>query len=328
VNAVIANDSYQTTHLVAVTNTQASTDFPGTSNVTVTVLPSTTPVTGLGNVLNAKVWPVDSAAACTATADPAADAVSGAWAAGVTSAPVAIERQQVAYFCVRGYPNGSSSSIAGDQNRQNVASLLGAPSGTWAFTPTFRADLVLGSFTASGSSTPPAIVTTVIHPFTLVPNPNSYQQVKPQNGPATKLCFDVNGGVGAAVGTTVSTYPCHTIGTDVGLGNQAITMQQVAGTTAVQLRARMTVPTNGYLAAASANAAAGVVIASSNSTDLKQLWIPQLVSGTGGDLLQLVNAASGLCINAPATSGPLTMLPCANVTAEQTYWYPVALPFP
>ncbi|WP_426519029.1 RICIN domain-containing protein [Diaminobutyricibacter sp. McL0618] len=327
-NSTISNENYQTTHLVTVTNTQTSTDFTGTSSVTLTVLPSTTPVSGLGAALNAAVWQVGTTAACTASADPAANAVSGAWAAGVTSAPVAMARQQVAYFCVRGYPIGSSASASGDQNRQNVASLLGAPSGTSSFTPTFRADITLGSFTAAGSSTPPAIVTSVIYPFTLVPNPNTYAQVRPQNGPATKLCFDIFGGVGAPVGTRVDTFTCHTIGTDVTLGNQAISMQRVAGSNSVQLRARMTSPANGYLAATGVNAGAGVVVVAPNSADPRQLWIPQLVSSTGGDLLQLVNAASGLCINAPATAGTLTISPCANVTSEQTYWYPVALPFP
>ena len=79
VSTVMTNNLYQTTYLVSVTNTQTSTTFAGTSNVTLSALPASTPVTDLGAALTAVIWPVASAAACTTAANPTPGAVSGPW---------------------------------------------------------------------------------------------------------------------------------------------------------------------------------------------------------------------------------------------------------
>ena len=330
VSSVMTNDLYQTTYLVSVTNTQVSTTFDGTSDVTLTAFPATTPVTGLGTLLSAAVWQVASAAACTTTTDPAAGAVSGAWASSVTSAAVALAPRATALFCVRGYPTGGSSSSANSgQNRQTLASALGSTSGTTSFTPAFRADITLDDLQGQATAASDAITTSLIYPFTVLSNVTTYYQVKPQNflSPAA-LCLDLRGGVGVGSGSPIDTFTCHNIGTDVTLGNQAISMLPASGLNAVQLRVRTTASNNGFLTASGTGIGAGVVVNTSNTSNLQQLWIPQQVSSAGGSLLQLVNAASGLCLTAPATPGVVSLQTCASDAAMQTYWYPVALPFP
>ncbi|KQR51988.1 hypothetical protein ASF88_10370 [Leifsonia sp. Leaf336] len=330
VSAVMTNDLYQTTYLVSVTNAQSSTTFAGTSDVTLTALPDSTPATGLGTLLTAVVWPVASAAACTTATDPVPGAVSGAWASGVTSAAVALAPQATALFCVRGYPTGGSSSSANSgQNRQTLASALGSTSGTTSFTPAFRADIALDDLQAQATATPEPITTSLIYPFTVLSNVTTYYQVKPQNilSPAA-LCLDLRGGVGAGTGSPIDTFTCHNIGTDVSLGNQAISMLPVSGLNAIQLRVRTTATNNGFVTASTTGVGSGVVVNTSNTSNLQQLWIPQSVSNSGGSLLQLVNAATGLCLTAPATAGVVALQTCASDAAMQTYWYPVALPFP
>lgn len=330
VGTVMTNDLYQTTYLVSVLNNQDSTTFAGTSDVTVTALPATTPATGLGALLNASIWPVTTAAACTTTSNPQPGAVSGAWANGVTSAAVALAPRATTLFCVRGYPTGGSSSSANTgQNRQNLASALGSTSGSVGFAPAFRADIALGDLRGQATATSTAITTSLIYPFTVLSNVNTYYQVKPQNilSPAA-LCLDLRGGVGAGAGAPIDTFTCHNIGTDVTLGNQAISMIPVSGTNAIQLRVRTTATNSGFLASSTTNAGSGVVIATSNAANPQQLWIPQQTSSVGGSLLQLVNASSGLCLTAPAAAGAVTMQPCTTSTAMRTYWYTVGLPFP
>lgn len=163
----------------------------------------------------------------------------------------------------------------------------------------------------------------------MLSNVTTYYQAKPQNilSPAV-LCLDLRGGVGVGAGAPIDTFTCHNIGTDVSLGNQAISMLPVSGVNAMQLRVRTTATNNGFLTASSTGIGAGVVVNASNTSNLQQLWIPQQVSSAGGSLLQLVNASSGLCLTAPATAGVVTLQTCASDVAMQTYWYSVALPFP
>ncbi len=236
VSTVMTNNLYQTTYLVSVTNTQTSTTFAGTSNVTLSALPASTPVTDLGAALTAVIWPVASAAACTTAANPTPGAVSGPWSGGVTSGAVALAPQASALFCVRGHPTGGSSSSANSgQNRQTLASALGSPSGSTSFAPAFRADITLGDLTGQATGTSDPITTSQIYPFTVLSDLTTYYQVKPQNilSPAA-LCLDLRGGVVVGIGAPVDTFTCHDIGTDVSLGNQAVSMLPVAGMNAVQ----------------------------------------------------------------------------------------------
>ncbi len=330
VSTVMTNNLYQTTYLVSVTNTQTSTTFAGTSNVTLSALPASTPVTDLGAALTAVIWPVASAAACTTAANPTPGAVSGPWSGGVTSGAVALAPQASALFCVRGHPTGGSSSSANSgQNRQTLASALGSPSGSTSFAPAFRADITLGDLTGQATGTSDPITTSQIYPFTVLSDLTTYYQVKPQNilSPAA-LCLDLRGGVVVGIGAPVDTFTCHDIGTDVSLGNQAVSMLPVAGMNAVQLRVRTTASNNGFLGTNGIGAGGNVNNNASNTSSLQQLWIPQQVSSDGGPLLQLVNAASGLCVTAPAAAGTTTVQACTGTAAAQTYWYPVGLPFP
>lgn len=331
ISTVMTNDLFQTTYLVSVTNTQTSTTFAGPSNVTLTALPASGPATGLGALLSAMVWPVASAAACTTANNPAPGAVSGVWSDGVTSSVVALAPQATALFCVRGYPTGGTSQSANGsaQNRQNLASTLGSASGTMTFTPAFRADITLDDLAGRATATADPISTSLIYPYSPLSNLSTYYQVKPQNilSPAA-LCLDLRGGVGVGTGAPIDTFTCHNIGTDTSLGNQAISMLPVSGVSALQLRARTTAANNGYLTASSTSAGASVIVNASNTSNLQQLWIPQLVSSSGGSLLQLVNAATGFCLTAPSPAGSVGMQPCTSSGAVQTYWYPVGLPFP
>ncbi|MBO1740155.1 RICIN domain-containing protein [Leifsonia sp. TF02-11] len=321
VSTVMTNSLYQTTYLVNVTNTQASTTFTGPSNVTLTALPAT----DLGTALAAAIWPVASAADCTNAGNPAPGAVSGEWSSGVTSAAVALAPQASALFCVRGYPTGGSSSSANSgQRRENVAAALGSTSGATSFTPSFRADIALANLGGQATEPSDPITTSLIYPFYTLSNLNTYYQVKPQNilSPAA-LCIGVSG-VGVGTGSVIFTAACSNIGTNVNLGNQAIAMIPVSGMNAIQLRIRTTAANNGFIASAGSN----VVITTSNPANTQQLWIPQLVSTTGGARLQLVNAGSGLCLTALTAGSNVTTRECASDGAMQTYWYPVALPFP
>lgn len=328
VSTVMTNDLYQTTYLVSVTNVQTSTTFAGTSDVTLTTLPASTPATGLGTLLTAVIWPVSSAASCTTAAVRQPGAAAGDWSSGVTSTAVALAPQATALFCVRGYPTGGTASSANSgQSRESLAAALGSASGTMTFTPAFRADITLGDLQGQATATSDAITTSLIYPFTLLSNLSTYYQVKPQNiTPA--VCLDLRGGVGGGTGAPIDTFTCHNIGTDVTLGNQAISMLPVSGLNAVQLRVRTTNTNNGFLTASNTNIGAGVAIGASNTANLQQLWIPQEVSNAGGSLLQLVNASSGLCLTAPNPPSVVSMQTCASDSAMQTYWYPVGLPFP
>ncbi|WP_295127455.1 hypothetical protein [uncultured Leifsonia sp.] len=330
VSTVMTNDLYQTTYLVNVTNNQASATFAGSSNVTLSAFSASTPATGLGALLSAVIWPVASAAACTTASNPVPGAVAGAWSDGVTSRAVAVAPGASALFCVRGMPTGGSSSATNSgQSRQNLAAALGSPSGTMSFTPSFRAEIALGNVTDQATADSDPITTSLIYPFRPLTNLTTYYQVKPQNilTPAA-LCLDLRGGVGATAGSGMGTYACHDIGTDVSLGNQAIAMLPINGASAVQLRVRTTASNNGYLTAGGTSPGGSVTVNGSFPTLAQQQWIPQEVSNAGGSRLQLVNAVSGLCLTAPASADLVTMQPCASDAAMQTYWYPVALPFP
>jgi hypothetical protein len=330
VSTVMTNDLYQTTYLVSVTNTQASTTFAGASNVTLTALPASTPATGLGTALTAVVWRVVTTGACTTAANPVPGAVSGPWSDGVTSAAVTLAPQATALFCVRSHPTGGTSSSANSgQNRQTVAAALGSPLGTTSFAPAFRADITVGNVHGQATSAADPITTSQIYPFTVLSDLTTYYQVEPQNilSPAA-LCLDLRGGVDVPVTAVIDTATCHDIGTDVSLGNQAISMLPVAGMNAVQLRVRTTTSIRGFVGTNGSAAGSALNNSFSNTSSLQQLWIPQLVSDDGGPLLQLVNSASGLCATAPAAAGAVTTQACTGTAATQTYWSPVGLPFP
>lgn len=326
-SAGVRNQVFQTTQRVSVTNTQASTTFTGTSNVRITARPSASPAPALSTLMNVTIWPVATAAACATTSAPPAGSPTGLWSTGVTSAEVAVTRNQVAIFCVRGSAVGAPNQpAAANQNRPAVASALATSTGASTFTPAYDATLTLGAFTAGATRTSTAIATQFIFPFQTV-SATSYFQVRPQN--ATTLCLDVNGGTTSPVGSRLDAFGCHTQTTDPAFGNQFIRMIAIPGSNAVSLKARMNPATNGYLQATSNASGSGVTVQNASTSNTLQQWMPQRTNGTATPAqYQLVNASSGLCLTAPASAGATTMTACTGATNQRFTWTAVGVAFP
>ncbi|MDN3496775.1 hypothetical protein QL996_12610 [Planococcus sp. APC 4015] len=326
--ATVRNQSFQTTQYVTATNTQSSTTFTGTSNVTITARPSVvSPAPALSTVMDVTIWPVATSASCTAAATPPAGSPTGVWSTGVTSAPVALTRSQVAGFCVRGFPTGApNASSTVPQNRAAVASALATASGIQSFTPTYVATLTLGSFTATTSGNSTAIGTQYMFPVQTT-STTTYSQVRALN--STARCLSITGGLSAAVGSAVATATCQGATSSIANGYQFIRMVPIAGTTAVSLKARLNPATNGYFQATSDLTNSAVTVQNLDTANLLQQWIPQRTNGTTNPAqYQLVNASSGLCLTAPGSAGVTTLTTCGGTTSQRFTWTAVGVTFP
>jgi hypothetical protein len=314
----VANEDYQTTHVATVQNNLvAGSTFTGTSNATLTVNPMAN--TGLASMMSVSVWPVASAAGCTAASSPAAGAVSAPWTTGLTAtAPVGPNTS--AYFCIRGYPTNStplpaSAATAAAQNRSNVAAQLGSASAL-SFTPTYSARLDRGNFSATAVSGPISAISAFrMFPFAQLTPGTIYVGVPVLEDGVTGLCFNIAGGGNTSPpGTDLIVYTCSALA--VTPRNERFTHIPVPGTSSFQIRVDSTDSTYGFLEAT----ADGTVVESQvgDASNLRQRWIGQLLANGSR---QLVNAATGYCLFAPSTNGgAVTTQPCNNIRGEASDW--------
>jgi hypothetical protein len=318
----ITNDAYQTTFLVQVTNDQpVSSTYAGTSDVTVTTDPASG--TGLGSLVSVAIWPVAAAEDCTAASEPASGYRSAEWSAGLTSAPVAVLPNASASFCVRGYPTGSTpspSAPAAAQNRVIVAAALGSASGTQIFSPSYTATLSRGNFTAQAASRgATAIATSLIYTYSPVDD-GVWSLARPLVPADT--CWNIEaGGTTSQAGLDLIAYSATTCVTSSTVGpNERFVMIPVPGTSSFQIRADSTVATWGFL---EADAAGTLVEAQSGNVDeLRQIWIGQATNSGR----QFVNAATGLCLQAPATAGStFSTAPCTTDGRFRSSWFPATV---
>lgn len=326
-DATITNDDYQTTHVIEATNNQPATSpYTGTSEMTVTANPVA--ATGLGAGMSVAIWPVAAAANCTDTSEPVAGFRSAAWTAGLTSDPVAVLPEASAFFCVRGFPTASTpspSAPAEVQNRVIATSALSVPfdvsaDGSQSFTPTYTATVQRGNFTAQAATIgPTTISTSTIYNTLRFANNGSPGNVSRPLSP-TGTCWSVSGGgdtspPGAAL--VASTGSCATVLT-VNRNERFIFIPVPTITTATRIRADSTVAANGFL---EANADGTLVEAQTdNVNQLRQLWLPQQTAS--GSQRQYVNAATGLCAQAPAAAnGTFTTAPCTTDNRFRSNWF-------
>jgi hypothetical protein len=327
-DSVITNDDYQTTHMIQVTNTQpAPSGSAATSDLTVIV--NSVPNSGLGALMSVALWPVASPGDCADSSVPAPGYQSAVWTAGLTSSPVATPPGASAFFCVRGYPTGgtpSPSAPAAEQNRMYLATQLGIPvassaSGSQSFNPTYAGASRRGNFAQqSGASGQTTISTSLIFASFRFLNNGSPGLIGQPLDP-TGTCWNISaGGDTSAPGSNLIAWPSTCSATTPVGRNERFIFVAVPGTPqAVQIRADSIIPANGYLQVDET----GTMIQTQTGdvSELRQVWIAQFATTTNG--VQFVNAATGLCIQAPATAGGTSYFmtaPCAADNRFRSRW--------
>jgi hypothetical protein len=288
-SATLGNESLAATGGVALSSTGSVTianTTSTTSTQTQTLTASFTRASGssaLATATTLTVWPVASAAACTASATPTG-ATSGTWAAGVTvNAPLAAGASQV--YCLRN--TISDRQAAGDA------------SGSLSFTPQVSAQLTVGNFTGGATATS-TISTRYLYPLSTVDGAEWNYIVRA----GTSWCWDVSGS-GSGDGSMLIAYGCKN-NTDA---NQDFRFLDADGDGYGDIQPRHA--TNLRVAAAASTASGSAVDMRTAATgSAVQQWQPQLVAaGT----YQFVNRYSGLCLSLPATStGVTTQVTCSG----------------
>jgi hypothetical protein len=283
-NEDIANagsSSLTSTGSITFTNT---TDTPSTRAQTLTAtFSSASGDAVLAAATTLTAWSVASAASCTAAAVPVAP-VSGTWSSGVVVTG-SIAPGATAIYCLR-------NTIS---DRQDV----GDTDGTRAFTPQAVAQLSIGSFTDSTTTTG-AISTEYVYPLQTI-GADYWYAIKRAT---TEWCWDVSGS-GTASGTPLISHAC-TNNADL---NEDFRVTDGDGDGYSDIQARHA---SGLRVAAAASTTSGSTVSmiTTNTADATQGWQAQLVeAGT----YQFVNKHSGLCLSMPAaSSGPATQVTCSG----------------
>lgn len=242
-----------------------------------------------------RIWPVDSASACTSTSTVPSTAVSGTWgsvsiASGTNLAAGATQR-----YCAR-----TSLPLA---DRQTLASTAGSVT----VQPQLQASLQSIGWTVNATQTVNTQKTVAIYPLTTNYYPadkSHFYMIRP--GTDNGLCLDVEYGGGA--NSRVISYPC------TGNANQSWQIVPVSAgdATYVTLRPRYQPDTR-----AAVGSDGTVRIQNTDAAALSQRWRVQYVEATAR--YQLVSDVDGRCLTMPTTVGQQTSVTTcdqANVTVE------------
>lgn len=286
------------------TNTTTSHTTTGTFTVTSTAtaagsvdLAITAPADGLAERLVLRIWPVASAAACTAaTAVPTSNVTTGTWAS-LNRAGVQLAAGASQVFCTR-------TTIPAPADGSSARQTVDVPTGSQSATSTLTVTQTGGTWSNLGVTATTVQSTQLVHPSATVGSPGYVQPgLSPwftiRRAATTGICLDVSWSGGA--GTPIIGWDCTTApnqrweiaeATDVGPG-------------LVRIRPRHTSGLGSRLAASGTN----VVIATASNA-ASQLWEVQRISTT---TYQLVSHEAGLCLALPAT-GSTTQLVLADCT--------------
>jgi len=323
-DAEITNDDYQTTHVVTVINAQPpTTNFSGTSDLTLAV--RAVPATGLGARMSAAVWPVTATTACTDTSEPPAGYQSAPFTTGLVTAPVAALPGASATFCVRGYPTSATPSPTAPplaQNRAVVISELGvsyatSATGRQSFTPSYAGAVHRGNFTQQTNATGETTISTSL--IYLSANVTGYPLLLGRSVAPAGTCWDVEAGHSTSPPGLSLIAWAGTCATQTAVNrNQRFIHIGAGGSSAIRIRADSTVVGNGYLEANEAGTLVQTQV--DNFSELRQIWIGQITGS--GIRFQYVNAATGLCMQAPAAAGgAFATAPCAMNDRFYMNWF-------
>jgi hypothetical protein len=275
------NSALSSTASLSVSNTTSSDGAPGAELELTLSGPADSPLAAATNVV---VWPVLSPAECTDLAAPGAGAFAGKWASPVTLTTDELAAGGTQTYCLR-------SSL---ESRQSAATSGGAQS----FEASATARLVLHAFSASVTSVS-HVTSAWIYPASTLSS--SWYSFMPSGQAA---CVDVTDGADAAPGSRIGTYSCL----GAGSADQLFTFDPLADSL-VGIRSGV----SNLLVGVGPDG--GPAVQTSDPSDPSQRWEPQLVSpGT----FQLVNDATGMCLTAPASFGPLSMAACDG-SSDQTF---------
>lgn len=280
------NHSFTSTAYTAAHTGNFTITNTGQTNGTVTFT-VTAPGT-LAPTLPIRVWPVASAANCTAATSVPGSAGSGTWASYTMSTPLTLNAGAAQMYCVR-------TTIVG---RQTIAQTTGTASAAATLTVTLNnSDGWNGAVTASGTTTQ---ATELIYPFAVADSAN-YVQTGLSNWftirrttPATpSLNVDVSGNGGN--GTQVIMWSTHAD------ANQRWEIIHVGASdpSLVRIRPRHL---SGLTTRLAHNASHGILINTLNTSSTNQLWEIQRISTT---TFQIVAHTTGRCLTALDTSGDL-----------------------
>lgn len=244
----------------------------------------------LASLVTVQMWRVTTGTNCT-TATPSGTVRNGTWASFTSFTETGLlVAGASAQYCL-------SSSIA---ERSSVATA----SGTLSIQPRISAVATVGNFSASATATTTQ-TTSHIYPATNQPAAHTWFQIR---NSSTTRCVDVEGGTLGA-GTTVIDYPCKTA-----TGSDTFNQDWSISTASADPR-YVTIATryNQNLLIGSTDAATtagtGIQVQVPASGNHQQ-WQLQVRSTTAGvSTFQIVNRASGLCLQA-SSAGTLTQQAC------------------
>lgn len=243
----------------------------------------------LGSLLPLKVWPVTSAAACTASSTPPSSAATGTWASiTVSGSPLAAGASQ--RYCAR--------TVVTD------ATTLATPSGARDVTATLTAslgDTGWANATATAATTQRSVA---IYPGSAAPASSSdahWYTMRPAAN--AELCTEVRYNYSWA-GSEVNSYWCYDNSGTRPNSNRAWQFVPLDGTKqVVALR-----PAHAADVRLSTDGSGGAIIADANTTDSRQAWH---VQARGAGQYQLVSRATGQCLLLPAVNDVrLTLTDC------------------
>ncbi|GAA2241339.1 hypothetical protein GCM10010401_12620 [Rarobacter faecitabidus] len=245
------------------------------------------------------VWPVASAAVCTAATTVPGSAGSGTWASYSMSTPVSLAVGAAQRYCVR-------TSVT---NRQTLAQSGGSTSASAALTVTFDdADGWAGTVNHAASTT---VNTELIYPYAEVDSAN-YVRTGLSNWftisrADTGLRLDVSGSSGG--GTRVITWTAHSDSSQ----RWEILPVGAANPNLVRLRPRHS---SGLGTRLAHNASNDVLISTLNASATNQLWEIQRVSNT---TFQLIAHTTGRCLAMNTASGgaQLSTAACSAAAADR-----------
>ncbi|TQL47642.1 ricin-type beta-trefoil lectin protein [Homoserinimonas aerilata] len=285
------NDSLSKRSSVTVSNTTATSS---TTAADLTIgLDSASGSAAIAAAVTVTMWRVALTADC-ATGAPTGTIRTGSWASfpGFTETALLPAGAKVKY-CI-------DSTVA-------ERSTLATASGSQTIAPRITASIAVGSFavTTTASTTQQ---TSYIYPATSQPSSHTWFQIR---NAATTQCVDVNGGNNGA-GTNLIDFACKT-GTDTGTYNQDWSFS-----TASNDPRYVTIAARYNDALIIGPRSTGLVELQERTANAEaQQWQLQLRSNAGGtNTYQIVNRASGLCLQAPATGIDLELRSCDGTTRQ------------
>lgn len=286
------NHLLSTTGSVTLVNdTTTSSTTPGTFTMTLGYTGSA----ALAAKLAVSVWPTTNPSGCAAVGSPPSGTITGTWGSVVTTAsPLTggLAAGATKSYCIR---------VVGAERGE-----LASPDGALSIQPSVSATLSVGNWSQSASATTTQKTAWLFPAF--APAPGTWYQVTNQG---TGNCLDVYS-ASAASGTGAIDYACKT-GNTTGDYNQEWKFTRSTGDyfdlTPRHAQALRLDVTGGSLATL-----APVDLQTGSTSRPSQQWQPQ--KQPSGDLYQLVNRASGLCLQVNNTDFYLSEVEYAQAACD------------